>query len=311
MENLSRSVLEQGLASCLGRVVGQNWTTLKVQPLCRVERVTLANDRSIILKVVRPPLQREGIHYRQVVPALKIPAPRLLGEAEVGTLTFLAFEDLAAPPLTKAPTVDKYEAAARLLAELRLSSTLHADQLNLPILALADVSREVQQATNTLVTGYWPGLEAALVAQLRDLNANYRRLAAKVVNQPLALVHGNFNGDSLMFARGNIYVIDWSHPHVAPHLSDLDDLLSDARQRQLAPERILHAYVGALGDPLATRRLPTLLKVGAIVRHCRWINWFRRCQEQYPETDYHRSALKRAGLIGEAWQALKADERRP
>jgi Ser/Thr protein kinase RdoA (MazF antagonist) len=306
MDNLSQATLERGLANCLNQAQAQAWSTLKSSWLSRVERVSLDDGKTVVLKMARKPLHREGELYRDVMPTLNVPVPRLLGEAELDDLFFWAFEDIHGVPLAEAPTQAGYESAARLLAQMQLNAAPVLHRFNLPILALADISSEIKEATASLLDDHWTGVEFSVKANVRDLNKNSRRLAAKIVNQPFTLIHGDYNGSNLVSAREAIYVLDWPCAHVAPYQGDLEDLLADARQHGLYTTAIFSAFCRTMADPLATRHLSTLLLAAAVVRHCYRLNWLRRVEEQLPDASFSQLAVKQAVLIDQAWAKLRA-----
>ncbi len=221
MENSSLQLLkpapEERLVTWLAEFYGKpveikRRELLRHRDLSFVERLWIADalPETLIYKLVLPPWDVEqDLHERVLIPSISGSA-RLFLSGRFGNLTALFLEDLGNKSLLNA-TVDAELASqiGRELAKLQRAYSYRTDELMqmnvLRSLLPIDYSQFTGEICRRLSS--WKLVDDSVC---NDLLALSELLSAKLVGEPISIVHGDLYAENILVSDGRLSIIDWS-----------------------------------------------------------------------------------------------------
>ncbi|MCU1601146.1 MAG: hypothetical protein JWO22_1855 [Frankiales bacterium] len=231
-------------------------------------RITTDSGRTAVLKVAAADetsratglalriFEVEVCFYLELARKLRVPVPQCFyGEVEVDTGWFtLLMQDLA-------PAVqgDQLTGCSLEQAELALTALAHlhgSSWEDQEIAALPWLNRTTPESaafTAAMIQGLFPGFLERYDADLTD---RQKQICAALMDRlpqyladrrgPMAVVHGDYRLDNLLFGEGTVSVVDWQTATWGPPMVDTSYFvacaIADPAERAANEERLVRSY---------------------------------------------------------------------
>lgn len=248
---------------------------LRCWPLSKVWRLRLQSGETIIAKRGKDSMASEGEIYKNLLSRLNAVRPQVYDSYNEPHCSILLMEDLGTVTLEKDPGRENYASAARMLAEIRLSSQKQISSGRLltsefhkfvqpedrvikdlqKILVDLDVSKEDSRI-----------LQEAIKRLPYELNRLFRECC-------LALTHNDYNAKNLMVQQNKIIPVDWSNATLSPHLGDLYCLIQEAGKNEIERSFIVDAFQ----ERFCTDTIDWQIHIGGVCWLIRGLCWV--CEE--------------------------------
>jgi hypothetical protein len=215
---------------------------VRVWQLSGVERVTLADDRTVIVKYAGPPFTGEAAVLRAAAER-RVPVPEVITAEVQDEMLIMLLQDLG-EHVGEPTDVDGAVAAARLhTAEVRAAGLQLWDTRR-----FAELPANAAKMLTTLRDqGRFAGA-ADLLPLLDQLARHAPALTAATEIPPFGVVHGELHPTSVHIGRGGWCLLDFAKAYVGPGLLDLATWQGTRHPADIARlEAQMHAYVAAGG----------------------------------------------------------------
>lgn len=219
-------------------------TPIRIWELSGVERVTLANEQTVIMKYARPPFCDEAHRLRAAANA-GLPVPMVLAATDSDNALIMLLDDLGDP--TGVASDDDGAHAAALFHNAAL------DRTGLDVLDRAGLAKLPNDAIAMLdQLDAHQGLAGCrwLTAALAPLADASQRLAEGAEIPPFGPVHGELHETSIHVSQRGLHMVDLAMVHVGPGLLDLATWQGTTGTGDIARlETQMQTYVAAGGTP--------------------------------------------------------------
>jgi hypothetical protein len=269
-----------------------HWSPPEAGPATVVVKATSASPRRRRLAAAMRTYEIEAGFYRDLASRLPIRTPRChLAHYRPRPMDFcLVLEDLRTRASGDQPadcTVDDAALALEALARLHTASTRARPRWLRPFSDPAGVRRLLTTCGPRFLRRYGPGLEPGVAEVVRRLILGDVRHDHRA-GTPVAILHGDFRTENLMFGGPEVAVLDWQTVALGPVMSDVAYFLGTSlptSTRREAGRTLLAHYLDCTG-----RRGPR-------------IGW-DDCRRDYRTFSYASLAMAvaSAGLVTESTQ---------
>jgi len=223
--------------------------SLREWSLSQVVRLILEDGRTLIAKRGIPtkgPTELEI--YQECLIPLSIEAPNLFDSHISDSEYILLMEDLGGIDLEQQPIRSRFLAAARKLADIRISAdrigNIDAAVIDKYVLTNNQLVHDFDYVLVHAGSEYREMVEI-LSGTVASFSGNLDRLYQE---RPLALNHNDYHAKNLLNVDGRIIPIDWASARISPHIGDLYCLIEEAKDQHISKAAIVEAYCAALKD---------------------------------------------------------------
>ena len=244
---------------------------LRRWPLSEVWRLRLQSGETIIAKRGIDSMASEGEVYQILLNRLNLTRPQVYDSYTEAHCSILLMEDLGTVNLEKDPGRENYASAAKMLAEIRLSSQkqissgrLNASELHKFVQPEDRVFNDLQKILVSLDLNKEDTriLQEAMTRLPDELNRLYREY-------PMALTHNDYNAKNIMVQQNKIIPVDWSNASLSPHLGDLYCLIQEAERNEIERSFIVNAFQ----ERFYTDMLDWQIQIGGVCWLIRGLCW--------------------------------------
>jgi hypothetical protein len=250
-----------------------DWQLLRKWSLSEVYRATVKSGETRIVKWGGNEMAREAGIYHNLLAALHIRSPELYEYHAVGNSALMIMEDAGPYNLEDKPNAHHFLEAARELARLRQTASIHLKKSDVPR-ELIDTYLISDQEFLSLLDDLIRMKDNSIFRRTKILLPKHLERVYKEV--PLTLVHHDFHAKNLIVQDHRILPIDWSIAYLSPHLGDLFCLIHDAHYWSgLEQDEVILAFQQEIGsNQLNIEDLKWQLNIGSLcwlIKSFRWL----------------------------------------